>query len=236
MSAGRVTTTPCTFRPLPDGDSTMTGPPAAGRYRTPVAVPPGATAFTSLDGFGGRTYFLGPAQGKCVAHAGMDQDFDQQIRLDGGSVPAYEQVFGRGGDSQIRFSCRYLPTIRAYAEKYFHLNCPAVPPREHVRLLRTGMPGLHAALVRVPPGVTDPQLATSGSGPVLALVMGFDYGADGPDYRKVTSSYADCRLGAVCRASLQVFTEEAIAWQTRYNGLRPVGDPGFRIRQAVRRH
>ncbi|MEU4237506.1 hypothetical protein [Actinoplanes sp. NPDC026619] len=235
--AGRARTKACEFVPVDDGGTHA--PAATHRRRTPAAVPPGAVAFTSPDGFGGREYFLGPSNGTCVAHGGMDQDFDQQITLPGQHAPAFEQVFGAGGDYQLRFGCRYLPSIRRFAEPG---DCPAVPSTEHIQVLNTGMPTLPAALVVVEPKVSDPQLKTTGADPVLAVVLAFDLGGDDSDpaYRAVTTSFADCRLTAAttatCVASLQLFVDEAIAFQRRYVDFTVTGDPGAKIRKALKEY
>lgn len=233
--AGTARTRACEFIPVV-GDSVLRAPAAVQRYRTPSAVPPGTIAFTSPDGFGGRRYMLGPSDGTCVAHAGMDQDFDQQITLPGRRTPAFEQVFGAGGDDQLRYGCRYLPSLRRLP---YARDCVAAPPTAHVKLLDTGMPTLLAALVRVGKNVSDPQLRTTGGDPVLAVVLAFDLGGheDDPNYRAVTTSFADCRLTAatraVCLASLQAFVDEAIAFQRRYVDFQVTGDPGATIRTAV---
>ncbi|GAA2610942.1 hypothetical protein Adu01nite_22440 [Paractinoplanes durhamensis] len=230
---GRARTAACEFVPVDDdsGDS-IDAPAAVDRFKTPSAVPAKTTAFTSPDGFGGREYILGPSNGRCVAHGGMDQDFDQQITLPGQKTPAFEQVFGAGGDYQLRFGCRYLPTLRQFADKG---DCPAPPPTEHVKLLNTGMPTLPAALVTVEPNTSDPQLRTTGTDPVLAVVLAFDLGGDDsdPTYRAVTTSFADCRLSDICIASLQVFVNEAIAFQQRYVDFKTTGNPGRKIRNAI---
>ncbi|MFD0524757.1 hypothetical protein [Paractinoplanes durhamensis] len=85
---GRARTAACEFVPVDDdsGDS-IDAPAAVDRFKTPSAVPAKTTAFTSPDGFGGREYILGPSNGRCVAHGGMDQDFDQQITLPGQKTP-----------------------------------------------------------------------------------------------------------------------------------------------------
>jgi hypothetical protein len=233
---GRVRTAACTFVPVGDGGDSVRAPAAVSRYRTPSAVPAGAVAFTSPDGFGGRRYMLGPSNGTCVAHGGMDQDFNQQITLPGRRTPAFEQVFGAGGDDQLRYGCRYLPSLRRlpYAQ-----DCVAAPPTEHVELLNTGMPALPAALVRVEPNVADAQLRTTGTDPVLAVVLAFDLGGDAtdPDYRAVTTSFADCRLTAAttatCLASLQAFVDQAIAFQHEYVDFKVTGNPGAKIRDAI---
>jgi hypothetical protein len=237
--AGSARTAACQFVPVDAGDDGIHAPAATGRYRTSSAVPAGATAFTSPDGFGGREYILGPSNGTCVAHGGLDQDFNQQITLSGQHKPAFEQVFGAGGDYQLPYGCRYLPSIRRFADPLSSRRCLAAPPTEHIEPLNTGMPTLPAALVRVEPNVSDPQLKTTGADPVLAVVLAFDLGGDGvdPAYRAVTTSFADCRLNAatapVCVASLQVFVDEAIAFQHRYVGFKVTGDPGRKIRNAV---
>jgi hypothetical protein len=240
--AGTARTAACQFVPVDAGDDGMQAPAATDRYRTSSAVPAAATAFTSPDGFGGREYILGPSNGTCVAHGGMDQDFNQQIRLPGQHTPAFEQVFGAGGDYQLPYGCRYLPSIRRFADPLSPRRCIAAPPTEHIQALNTGMPTLPAALVLVPPHVSDPQLKTTGADPVLAVVLAFDLGGDGvdPAYRAVTTSFADCRLNAattaVCVASLQVFVDEAIAFQRRYVDFKVTGDPGRKIRDAVARY
>jgi hypothetical protein len=121
-------------------------------------------------------------------------------------------------------------------------DCQAVPPIEHVKLLKTGMKTLPAALVLVEPNVTDPQLKTTGADPVLAVVLAFDQGGDpnDPTYRAVTTSYADCRLTAatahLCRASLQAFVEEAITFQHHYDDFPLTGNPGAKIRHAIKNY
>jgi hypothetical protein len=235
--AGVAQTASCTFV-QPDADSRTDAPAVVDRYRTPSAVPADATAFTSPDGFGGREYMLGPSNGTCVARSGLDQDFDQQVTLAGQDTPAFEQVFGAGGDDQLRYGCRYLPTIRRFASPLSAKDCIAAPPTEHIGLLNTGMPSLPAALVVVEAHTTDPQLRTTGTNRVLAVVLAFDHGRDpaDPTYRAVTTSYADCRLSAattgICLASLQAFVDEAIAFQHHYDDFPIAGDPGARIRGA----
>lgn len=237
--AGTARTAACTFVPVDDSVSGTRGPAAADRYRTPFAVPATAIAFTSPDGFGGRQYILGPSNGTCVAHGGLDQDFNQQITLPRQHTPAFEQVFGAGGDYQLPYGCRYLPSIRQFAYPDSPPDCTAPPSTEHIELLDTGMQTLPAALVRVEPNVSDPQLTTTGTDPVLAVVLAFDLGGDGvdPAYRAVTTSFADCRLNAattaICIASLQVFVDEAIAFQRDYVDLKVTGDPGAKIRNAI---
>jgi len=237
--AGMARTAACTFVPVDDSGSGTHDPAATDRYRTPFALPANAIAFTSPDGFGGRQYILGPSNGTCVAHGGLDQDFNQQITLPGQHSPAFEQVFGAGGDYQLPYGCRYLPTIRRFAYPKSSPDCTAPPPTEHIELLNTGMPTLPAALVRVEPNVSDPQLATTGADPVLAVVLAFDLGGDGvdPAYRAVATSFADCRLtaatAAICIASLQLFVDEAIAFQRDSVNLKVTDDPGAKIRNAI---
>ncbi len=240
--AGKARTTACEFVPVDDGDSSSTQGPAAGdRYQTPFTLPATAIAFTSPDGFGGRQYILGPPDGTCVAHGGLDQDFNQQITLPGQRTPAFEQVFGAGGDYQLPYGCRYLPSIRRFAYPKSPPDCIAPPPEQHIDLLNTGMPTLPAALVRVEPNVSDPQLTTAGTDPVLAVVLAFDLGGDGvdPHYRAVTTSFADCRLtaatAAICVASLKVFVDEAIAFQRDSVNFPVTGNPGAKIRAAIAR-
>jgi hypothetical protein len=239
--AGTAGTARCTFVPS-EGGSFLDGPAAVDTLETSFYVPAGATAFTSVDGFKGRTYMLGPSDGSCVAHGGQDVDFDEQITLPGQSGPAFEQVFGAGGDSQLRYSCRYLPVIRQFAHPIDRPGCAAVPLSEHITELPTGMPSVHAALVRIPSAVKDLQLWTSGTGPVLALVLAVDHGWKVCDsgcagLRFVGSSYADCRVGAaltgICLASLQLFAEQALAFQARYLQFTAAGDPGATIAAAI---
>lgn len=210
-------------------------PPHAPAIQPP-AVPRGATAFTSPDGFGGREYIIGPPNGACVAHSGLDQDFDQQITVPGRHTPAFEQVFGAGGDYQLRYGCRYLPSIRPYADPSTPADCTDPPPTDHVRPVPTGLPTLHAAVVRVESHAEDPQFRTTGTAPVLAVVLAFDLGGDpaDPAYRAVTTSFADCRLNSpLCVASLQLFVDEAIAFQHRYVDFEVTGHPGAAIRAAL---
>jgi hypothetical protein len=172
-------------------------------------------------------------------------DFDEEITLPGRSGIAVEQVFGAGGDSQLQYSCRYLAAIRRFAHPVDRSRCAAVPASERVTDLPTGMAGLHAALVRIPAAVRDPQLRASGGGPVLAFVLAVDHGWQVCDsgcagLRLVGSSYADCRTGgsltAVCVASLRLFAEQALAFQARYLGFVPAGDPGATIGSAIGSH
>ncbi|GIM95331.1 hypothetical protein Ato02nite_071240 [Paractinoplanes toevensis] len=239
--AGTARTAACRFVAVDDGSSTP-APAAAHHYRTRFAVPATAIAFTSPDGFGGRQYILGPPNGTCVAHSGLDQDFQQQITLPGQRTPAFEQVFGAGGDYQLPYGCRYLPSIRPFAYPGSPPDCIAPPATEHVEPLITGMPTLPAALVRVEPNVSDPQLSTTGTDPVLAVVLAFDLGGDDadPNYRAVTTSFADCRLTpattATCIASLRIFVDQAIAFQRGSVNFKVTGDPGAKIGKAIARY
>ncbi|GAA0552637.1 hypothetical protein GCM10010172_38840 [Paractinoplanes ferrugineus] len=234
--AGTARTAACEFVPADDDAAGPHAPAPVDRFRTRAAVPAHAIAFTSPDGFGGREYILGPPNGTCVAHGGLDQDFAQRITVPGHHKPAFEQVFGAGGDYQLRYGCRYLPVIRRFAAPG---DCPALPPTEHVQLVDTGLATMPAALVRVEPEVADPQLSTTGTDPVLAVVLAFDLGGDkaDPSYRAVTTSFADCRSTAattdLCIASLQVFVDEAIAFQRKYVDFPVTGDPGAKIRRAL---
>jgi hypothetical protein len=234
--AGPARTAECRFVPAGgESESAAASETAVAGEKTPAhrrPVPTGAITFTSPDGFGGRARIVGPRNGTCVAHGGLDLDFDQQITLPGQRTPAFEQVFGAGGDYQLRYGCRYLPSLRAYADRR---DCPAPPATDHIDLVDTGVPSLSAAVVEVGPHASDRQLRTSGTAPVLAVVLAFDLGGDpdDQDYRVVTVSYADCRLTAICVTSLRAFVDEAIAFQHRYTDFRVTGDPGSRIRAAI---
>jgi hypothetical protein len=235
--AGVARTAACEFRSVDNDDDRTQAPAALDRYQTPSGVPANAIAFTSPDGFGGREYILGPSNGTCVALSGMDQDFQQKITLPGQHAPAFEQVFGAGGDYQLPYGCRYLPSIRRFA--YSPRDCVAAPRTEHIEQVRTGMPTLPAALVLVDPNVSDRQLKTAGADPVLAVVLGFvlDGDADDPAHRPVATSFADCRLTTatadICVASLQLFVDEAIAFQREAVDFPITGHPGAKIRQAI---
>ena len=135
--------------------------PASTVLPQSISLPPETTVFgTGLPGSSVVAYSLAPAGFTCNASTGADGSFVISLDAPGSRRPSLTYDYSPGGFGlQLDLACPYIPAIRAAdaALRRGQQNC-AYPGGDVVAQVATGVQDLWAATVRIPPGVTDPNL------------------------------------------------------------------------------
>lgn len=194
--------------------------PASTVLPQSISLPPETTVFgTGLPGSSVVAYSLAPAGFTCNASTGADGSFVISLDAPGSRRPSLTYDYSPGGFGlQLDLACPYIPAIRAAdaALRRGQQNC-AYPGGDVVTQVATGVQDLWAATVRIPPGVTDPNLPAPGNGrdQTLAVFLGSFQSHPNPPTIQAGGQEADCTLPAseqaICVAGLQYFVTQSMA-------------------------
>ncbi len=182
-------------------------------------VPPGNARIFGTWFLPGRvSYLLGPESATCQGALGS---------ADGGEFMAVTPLADRsaivtmtinpgGAGPNTDLACPYIPAVRAADEalRRGNLFCTH-PSADVIRQLPTGTASLYAAVVFVPAGVRDPDIAGSGLGTDPAVALYTAWAGSGAAAGQMVACTLTPAQGDICAASLRFFlaTQSAIRTQ-----------------------
>jgi hypothetical protein len=214
--AGSIVTavTPC---PIPSAQVAGAGAVPAVPARTALtsALPPGAVLFGTGEPGGPVVYEVAPAGASCsAAFGGADGGFGITITGSGSSAPLLNFDFDAGGAvSNAELACPYIPAVAAADVTSGFGTCPAHPVAESVHQLEGSDATDVAALVTVPVGTVDPQLAgpDASNVPVIALIVaGLQSGPAAVSGAQQASCALPDAQHSLCIAALQLFARQSM--------------------------